>query len=178
MASDILIAAPDIERRIRELGAEISRDYRDTGGVHLVCVLKGAFLFMADLVRAIDLPVTMDFMALSSYAKGTTTSGEVKLQKDLDDAIEGRHVLIVEDIVDTGLTLHYLREILSARGPRSVRTVCLLSKPSRRRIDVAVEYIGFTIEDQFVVGFGLDYAEHHRNLPHIAVLDSLPSDTR
>jgi len=170
MPSDILIPAPDIERRIRELGAEISRDYRDAGEVHLVCVLKGAFLFMADLVRAIDIPVTIDFMALSSYAKGTTTSGEVKLQKDLDSAVEGRHVLIVEDIVDTGLTLHYLRGILSARGPKTVRTVCLLSKPSRRRIDVAVEYIGFTIEDQFVVGFGLDYAEQHRNLPHIAVL--------
>jgi hypoxanthine phosphoribosyltransferase len=174
MATDILIPAPDIERRIRELGAEISRDYRDAGEVHLVCVLKGAFLFMADLVRAIDVPVTIDFMALSSYARSTTSSGEVRLQKDLDSAVEGRHVLIVEDIVDTGLTLHYLREILSARGPKSVRTACLLSKPSRRRIDVAVEYIGFTIEDQFVVGFGLDYAEQHRTLPHIAVLGDVP----
>jgi hypoxanthine phosphoribosyltransferase len=174
MPTDILIPAPDIERRIRELGAEISRDYRDAGEVHLVCVLKGAFLFMADLVRAIEIPVTIDFMAVSSYARSTTSSGEVRLQKDLDSAVEGRHVLIVEDIVDTGLTLHYLREILSARGPRSVRTACLLSKPSRRRIDVAVEYIGFTIDDQFVVGFGLDYAEQHRNLPHIAVLEDAP----
>jgi hypoxanthine phosphoribosyltransferase len=170
MPSEILIPAPDIDRRVRELGAEISRDYRDAGGVHLVCVLKGAFLFMADLVRAIDVPVTLDFMALSSYAKGTTSSGEVRLLKDLDTALESRHVLIVEDIVDTGLTLHYLREILAARGPKSVRTACLLSKPSRRRINVAVEYIGFTIEDRFVVGFGLDYAEQYRNLPHIAVL--------
>lgn len=170
MATEILISAPDIERRVRELGAEISRDYQDAGQVHLVCVLKGAFLFMADLVRAIDVPITLDFMALSSYAKGTTSSGEVRLLKDLDTALEGRHVLIVEDIVDTGLTLHYLREILTARGPKSVRTACLLSKPSRRKINVAVEYIGFTIEDRFVVGFGLDYAERHRNLPHIAVL--------
>jgi hypoxanthine phosphoribosyltransferase len=133
-------------------------------------VLKGAFLFLADLVRAIDMPVTLDFMALSSYAKGTSSSGEVRLLKDLDTALEGRHVIVVEDIVDTGLTLHYLQEILAARGPKSVRTACLLSKPSRRQIDVRVEYIGFTIEDHFVVGYGLDYAEQYRNLPHIAVL--------
>ena len=170
MASDILIAAPDIERRIRELGAEISRDYRDTGGVHLVCVLKGAFLFVADLVRAIDLPVTMDFMALSSYAKGTTTSGEVRLLKDLDTTLDGRHVVIVEDIVDTGLTLTYLQDILRARGPKTLRTACLLSKPSRRQVDVRVEYIGFEIEDRFVVGYGLDYAEQYRNLPYIGVV--------
>jgi len=112
----------------------------------------------------------MDFMALSSYAKGTTSSGEVRLLKDLDYALEGRNVVIVEDIVDTGLTLHYLQDILRSRNPQSLRTACLLSKPSRRKIDVKVEYIGFTIEDRFVVGYGLDYAEHYRNLPHIAVI--------
>jgi len=114
--------------------------------------------------------VTLDFMAVSSYAKGTTSSGEVRLQKDLDFALEGRHVIIVEDIVDTGLTLTYLQDILRSRGPKSLRTACLLSKPSRRKVDVKVEYIGFTIEDRFVVGYGLDYAEKYRNLPHIAVL--------
>jgi len=168
----VLISADDIAARIRSLAAEIMRDHTDAAPLHLVCVLKGAFLFLADLVRAMDVPVTLDFMALSSYAKGTTSSGEVRLLKDLDSALEGRHVVIVEDIVDTGLTLTYLQEILSARGPKSVRTACLLSKPSRRAVDVRVEYIGFTIEDHFVVGYGLDYAEAYRNLPHIAVLDS------
>lgn len=167
----ILISHSEIQQRIRELASDIRRDVPLDTELHLICVLKGAFLFLADLVRGLDGPVTMDFMALSSYAKGTSSSGEVRLLKDLDTALEGRHVLIVEDIVDTGLTLHYLQEILRARGPQSVRTVCLLSKPSRRRIDVRVEYIGFTIEDHFVVGYGLDYAELHRNLPHIAVLE-------
>ena len=114
--------------------------------------------------------VSLDFMALSSYAKGTTSSGEVRLLKDLDYALEGRNVVIVEDIVDTGLTLHYLQDILRSRNPKTLRTACLLSKPSRRKIDVKVEYIGFTIEDRFVVGYGLDYAEQYRNLPHIAVV--------
>ena len=141
------------------------------GGVHMVGVLKGAFVFMADLVRRLDLPVTIDFLALSSYAAGTTTSGEVKLLKDLDVALAGRHVIVVEDIVDTGLTLSYLHEILRARGPASLRTACLLSKPSRRKVGVAVEYIGFTIEDRFVVGYGLDYAEQYRHLPYIGALD-------
>jgi hypoxanthine phosphoribosyltransferase len=168
----VLISSDAIAARIRSLAAEITRDHADAGQLHLVCVLKGAFLFLADLVRAIDIPVTLDFMALSSYAKGTTSSGEVRLLKDLDTALEGKHVIVVEDIVDTGLTLHYLQEILAARGPKSVRTACLLSKPSRRKIDVRVEYIGFTIEDHFVVGYGLDYAEQHRNLPHIAVLET------
>jgi hypoxanthine phosphoribosyltransferase len=122
-------------------------------------------------VRRLDLPVTIDFLALSSYAAGTTTSGEVKLLKDLDVALAGRHVIVVEDIVDTGLTLGYLHEILRARGPASLRTACLLSKPSRRKVGVAVDYIGFTIEDRFVVGYGLDYAEQYRHLPYIGALD-------
>jgi hypoxanthine phosphoribosyltransferase len=133
-------------------------------------VLKGAFMFLADLVRRMPGDVSLDFMAVSSYAKGTTSSGEVRLLKDLDTTLDGRHVIIVEDIVDTGLTLTYLQDILRARGPKTLRTACLLSKPSRRQVEVAVEYVGFTIEDRFVVGYGLDYAEQYRQLPHIAVI--------
>ena len=166
---EILIEGPDIQHRIRELAAEIRRDIPDED-VHFVCVLKGAFLFLADLVRAMEGRVTLDFMATSSYGSATTSSGEVRLVKDLDEGLEGRHVVIIEDIVDTGLTLHYLQDILRARGPRSLRTACLLSKPSRRQVEVQVEYVGFTIEDRFVVGFGLDYDEHYRNLPYIGVL--------
>ena len=170
MPNTVLISEAAIAQRTRELAVEIHRDYAVEGQLHMVCVLKGAFMFLSDLVRAIDMPVTLDFMALSSYANSTTSSGEVRLLKDLDFALEGRHVLIVEDIVDTGLTLHYLQDILKARGPRSVRTVCFLSKPSRRQIDVSVEYIGFAIEDHFVVGYGLDYGQQYRNLPYIALL--------
>ena len=169
--SRVLLTSDEIDRRIRELGFEISRDYAKVENLHLICVLKGAFMFLADLVRTLQVPVTLDFMALSSYATGTTSTGEVRLLKDLDTALAGRDVLIVEDIVDTGLTLNYLRDILMARGPRSVRTACLLSKPSRRKVDVRVEYIGFTIEDHFVVGYGLDYEGRYRSLPHIAIVD-------
>lgn len=157
-----------LRNRVTDMAQEIRRDVPEEP-LHLVCVLKGAVMFLADLVRSMTGPVTMDFMALSSYA-GTTSSGEVRLIKDLDYGLEGRHVIIVEDIVDTGLTLHYLQEILRARNPKSLRTACLLSKPSRRKIDVKVDYIGFTIEDRFVVGYGLDYSESYRNLPYIGVL--------
>ena len=139
--------------------------------IHLVCVLKGGFMFMADLVRAMSTRVSLDFIAVSSYAKSTTSSGEVRMLKDLDSGLQGRHIVIIEDIVDTGLTLTYLQEILRARSPKTLRTACLLSKPSRRQVNVVVEYIGFTIEDHFVVGYGLDFAEQFRNLPYIAVLD-------
>jgi hypoxanthine phosphoribosyltransferase len=166
---DTLIAARDIHDRIRALAADIRRDHPD--GVHLVCVLKGAFMFLADLTRALDGDATLDFIAVSSYGISTKSSGQVQLLKDLGESIEGRDVVIVEDIVDTGLTLNYLQDILRARAPRSVRTACLLSKPSRRKIDVKVEYIGFEIPDKFVVGYGLDYGEKYRNLPYIAVLD-------
>jgi hypoxanthine phosphoribosyltransferase len=166
-----LISRERLEQRVLELAADITRDYRDLKDLHLVGVLKGAFVFMADLVRALDLPLTMDFMAVSSYADSTTSSGEVRVLKDLDSALQGRHVLIVEDIIDTGLTLQYLRGILGAREPRSLRTACLLSKPTRRTIDVPVEYIGFEIEDRFVVGYGLDRDGLYRNLPDIAVID-------
>ena len=142
--------------------------------LHFIAVLKGAVMFLTDLVRAMDGRITMDFIALSSYGTGTTSSGEVRLIKDLDYGLEGRNVIIVEDIVDTGLTLNYLQEILRARNPKSLRTACLLSKPSRRKIDVKVDHIGFTIEDKFVVGYGLDFSEQYRHLPYIGVLPSSP----
>jgi len=164
----ILLSEQQIQKRVAEMAAEIRRDFPDD--VHLIAVLKGAFIFLSDLVRHMSGKVSLDFMAVSSYAKGTTTSGEVRMMKDLDFGLEGRHVIIVEDIVDSGLTLNYLHEILRARNPRSLRTACLLSKPSRRQVEVPVEYIGFSIEDHFVVGYGLDYSEQYRNLAHIAVL--------
>ncbi len=167
----VMLSAAEIQTRIATLAAEVSRDYPPGEDLHLVAILKGAFLFLGDLIRAMDRPVTIDFMALSSYAKGTTSSGEVRMIKDLDSGLEGRNVIIVEDIVDTGLTLSYLQEILHARNPKTLRTACLLNKPSRRQIAVKVEYVGFTIEDRFVVGYGLDYGEKYRNLPYIGVLN-------
>lgn len=169
-AGTILLSADQIQTRVRELAQQIQRDHPSSEDLHLVCVLKGAFMFLADLIRAMDRAVTVDFMAVSSYARGTTSSGEVMLLKDLDQSLQGRHVIIVEDILDTGLTMAYLQEILRARSPRSLQTACLLNKPSRRMVDVQVEYVGFDIEDHFVVGYGLDYAEEYRNLPYIAIL--------
>ncbi len=168
--SNVLISQTDIQERIASLAAEIESDYPGDDPIHLVAILKGGFMFMADLVRAMSERVTMDFMAVSSYGKGTTSSGQVRVLKDLDSNVEGRHVILVEDIVDTGLTLHYLQDLLRARAPKTLKTACLLSKPSRRKVEVKVEYIGFTIEDHFVVGYGLDYAEKYRNLPYIAIL--------
>ena len=168
---NVLLDAETIQTRVKALAQEIEHDYPGDDEIHLVCVLKGGFIFMADLVRAMSHRVSLDFIAVSSYAKSTKSSGEVRLLKDLDSGLQGRHIVIVEDIVDTGLTLIYLQDILRARSPKSLRTACLLSKPSRRQVDVVVEYIGFTIEDRFVVGYGLDYAEKYRNLPYIAVLD-------
>ena len=165
---DVLLTEAQVQTRVTALAAEIRRDFPD--GLHLIAVLKGAFVFLSDLVRHMDGDVSLDFMAVSSYAKGTTTSGEVRLLKALDTTLDGRHVVIVEDIVDTGLTLTYLQDILRARGPKTLRTACLLSKPSRRQVDVKVEYVGFEIEDRFVVGYGLDYAEQYRNLPYIGVV--------
>ena len=166
----VLISADTIATRIRELAHQIDSEYPPDARVHMVCVLKGGFIFLADLVRHMSPRVTLDFIAVSSYAKGTTSSGEVRFLKDLDESLDGKDVIIVEDIVDTGLTLSYLHEILRARNPRSLRTACLLSKPSRRKVEVKVEYIGFTIEDLFVVGYGLDFERNYRNLPDIAVL--------
>jgi hypoxanthine phosphoribosyltransferase len=169
MVPDVLIPQPRLASRIMELATEI-RGAIPHDDIHFVCVLKGAFLFLADLVRAMDGRVTLDFIAVSSYGAGTRSSGEVRLVKDVDASLEGKHVVIIEDIVDTGLTLHYLQDILRRRGPASLRTACLLSKPSRRKVDVKVEFIGFTIEDNFVVGYGLDYAEQYRNLPYVGVM--------
>jgi hypoxanthine phosphoribosyltransferase len=168
---NVLLDAEQIRERIIGLALEIERDYPPDEEIHLVGVLKGGFVFMADLIRAMSARVTLDFIAVSSYQNSARSSGEVRLMKDVDARLEGRHVIIVEDIVDTGLTLTYLQDILRARAPKSLRTACLLSKPSRRLVDVKVEYIGFTIEDRFVVGYGLDFGEKFRNLPHIAVLE-------
>lgn len=167
----VLIDQPALAARIAEMASEI-RASIPHDDIHFVGVLKGAFMFMADLVRAMDERVTMDFIAVSSYGKHKSTSGEVRLVKDVDASLEGRHVIIVEDIVDTGLTLHYLQDILRRRRPATLHTACLLSKPSRRKIDVEVDFIGFTIEDHFVVGFGLDYAEQYRNLTYVGILQS------
>ena len=167
---ETLIPTDIIQARVREIADEIRRDHPN--GVHLVGVLKGAFVFMSDLSRAVGGDVSVDFIAVSSYGLAATSSGQVRLLRDLDTSIEGRDVVIVEDIVDTGLTLTYLQDILRARAPRRLRTACLLSKPSRRKVDVQVDYIGFTIEDRFVVGYGLDYAQKHRNLPYIGVVES------
>ncbi len=164
-----LISADAIRDRVRALAIDIGREHPD--GVHLVCVLKGACIFLSDLARALEVEATFDFIALSSYGAGTRSSGQVQLLKDLDVPLEGRQVVIVEDIVDTGLTLKYLQDILRARAPRSLRTACLVSKPSRREVDVDVDYVGFTIEDQFVVGYGLDHDGRYRQLPYIGVLD-------
>ena len=166
----VLLTTEQIRARVAELAREIAGSYGPEEDLHLVAILKGAFLFLGDLIRQMDRQVTMDFMAVSSYGKGTRSSGEVRMVKDLDAGLEGRNVIIVEDIVDTGLTLSYLQEILRARSPKSLRTACLLSKPSRRKVDVKVEYVGFTIEDHFVVGYGLDYGERYRNLPYIGVI--------
>ena len=168
IVNETLLEEAAIQARIAELGAEITRDY-DGREPLLVCVLKGGFIFLADLVRQMSPRVTVDFIAVSSYEKGTTSSGEVRFLKDLDEGLDGKDVIVVEDIVDTGLTLSYLHEILRARNPKTLRTACLLSKPSRRKVQVQVEYIGFTIEDLFVVGYGLDFERRYRNLPDIVV---------
>ena len=167
----VLITGHQLASRIAAMANEIRATLPDDD-IHFVCVLKGAFLFLADLVRSLDDRVTIDFIAVSSYGAGKQSSGEVRLVKDVDTSLENRHVVIVEDIVDTGLTLLYLQDILRLRGPRSLRTACLLSKPSRRKVDARVDFIGFTIEDHFVVGYGLDFSEKYRNLPYIGVLDS------
>lgn len=155
-----------LRARVDELGAQITRDYQGRQ-LHLVCVLNGAFLFMADLVRAIDLPLTLDFLSVSSYGSRTASSGEVRLVKDLDQSLKNKHVLLVEDIVDTGLTMRYLLQYLEGRGPLSVEVVSLLSKPSRRQVDVPVHYLGFEIDDAFVYGYGLDVGHRYRNLPFV-----------
>jgi hypoxanthine phosphoribosyltransferase len=165
----ILLSQQAILKRVHELGGQIAKDYCGKR-LHLIGILKGASIFHADLVRAIDLDLSYDFMAVGSYGKSTHNSGEVRILKDLDESPEGRDVLLVEDIVDSGLTLQYLQQSLQARYPKSLKTAALLSKPARRVIEVAVEYIGFEIPDEFVVGYGLDFDQRYRNLPDIHIL--------
>lgn len=165
----IIISKDDIERRVRELGAQIAHDY-DGSSLLLVAVLRGAALFVADLARAIDGPVEIDFMAVSSYGSSTKSSGVVRIIKDLDEVIDGRDVLVVEDILDTGLTLKYLLRNLASRKPKSLEVVTLLSKEGKQRVPIDCRYVGFSVPDEFVVGYGLDYAEKYRNLPYIGVL--------
>jgi hypoxanthine phosphoribosyltransferase len=169
--AEILVQADDLQHRVRELGAEISRDYADSDPLLLVCVLKGAVFFLSDLMRAIDVPCEVDFMAVASYGSSTDSSGVVRILKDLDAPIEGRDVLIVEDIVDSGLTLNYLLRNLKARGPKSLEVCALLTKPDRRQVDLPARYVGFEIPNRFAIGYGLDHAERFRNLPYVAALD-------
>jgi len=162
----VLLSRGEIQQRVAEMGRRITEDYAGREP-HLVGVLKGACTFMNDLCRAIDLPLTLDYIAVSSYGAATKSSGEVKLVKDLDQGLDGRDLLVVEDIVDTGLTLNYLLNVLRARGPRTLKVATLLSKPSRRLVETPLDYVGFSIDDHFVVGYGLDFNEKHRNCPDI-----------
>jgi hypoxanthine phosphoribosyltransferase len=165
----IILTEDEVKAKVRELGQAISRDYEGED-VLLVAVLRGAFLFVADLMRQLSIPTEVDFMAVSSYGSSTKSSGVVRILKDLDETIEGRHVLVVEDILDTGLTLKYLLKNLASRKPASLEVVTLLSKEGKQRVPIYCKYVGFDIPDEFVVGYGLDYAEHYRSLPYIGVL--------
>ena len=165
----VLITEQQLDERIKEMGHQIAEDYQGEP-LTIVGILKGAVIFFADLARAIDLPLQMDFMSVSSYGSGTISSGVVKIIKDLDADVTGRHILLVEDIIDTGITLAYLKEYLSNRGARSVKICTLLDKPTRREKAVHVDYIGFTMPDEFLIGYGVDYAENYRNLPYVASL--------
>ena len=165
-----MLPREEIQKRVSELGAQITKDYKE-GALVLICVLKGSFVFAADLMRAIDLPLRVDFLGVRSYGEGTETSGVVQITQDLSRPIEHEDIVLVEDIVDTGLTIAHLMDLLRTRNPRSVKVCSLLHKPSRARIQVKVDYLGFTIEDKFVVGYGLDFAEKHRNLPFIGVVE-------
>jgi hypoxanthine phosphoribosyltransferase len=166
---EILVQPDDLQHRVRQLGEEISTDYEGREPL-LVCVLKGAVFFLADLMRAIEVPCEVDFMAVASYGSATQSSGVVRILKDLDAAIEGRDVIIVEDIVDSGLTLQYLLRNLTARGPASLSVCALLTKPDRLQVDLSPRYVGFEIPDRFAIGYGLDHAERYRNLPYVAAL--------
>jgi len=171
MAVDVLIDQNALAKRVGELGAEIRREAGPDVDVHLVAALKGAFVFLADLIRAIPEPASCDFIGLSSYGSNHRSSGALRITKDLEADLAGRYVVIVEDIVDTGRTLTEIQKMLRNRRPKSVKTVCLLDKPSRREVTVPVDYIGFTIEDRFVVGYGLDFNEQYRNLPYVGVVE-------
>ena len=171
---EVLVPHDDLQRRVAELGAEISREYAGRDLV-MVGVLKGALLFIADLMRQLTVPCEVDFMAVSSYGSSTDSSGVVRILKDLDAPIEGRDVLIVEDIIDSGLTLQYLLRNLRARNPGSLEVCALLTKPARRRVELPIRYVGFEIPNRYVIGYGLDYAQRYRNLSYVAVLNEQPS---
>lgn len=166
----VLLTEEEVDKRIKEIGEQISRDYAGKS-VHLVCVLKGGSFFMCELAKRITVPVSLDFMSVSSYGKDTKSSGVVKIVKDLDESLKDKDVIVVEDIVDSGRTLSYLLEMLNDRGPRSLHLCTLLDKPERRVVDVTVDYTGFAIPDEFVVGYGLDYDQKYRNLPYIGVVE-------
>lgn len=168
----IMLSEEEVTKRIEALGRKISEDY-DGKQIHLICVLKGGVFFMCELAKRITVPVSMDFMSVSSYGSGSVSSGIVKIAKDLDEALEGKDVLVVEDIIDSGRTLSYLLEILSKRNPKSMKLCTLLDKPDRRVSDVKVDYVGFNIPDEFVVGYGLDYGQRYRNLPYIGIVEGL-----
>lgn len=165
----ILYTEEELRSRVKDLGAQITADYAGKQPM-LISILRGSYIFMADLTRAIHLPVTVDFMAVSSYGAGTVSSGQVEIKKDLSDTIEGRDLIIVEDILDSGNTLHYLMKVLQARKPASIRICTLMDKPDRRTKPITADYVGFTIPDAFIVGYGLDYDEKYRNLPYVGIL--------
>lgn len=167
--AEILYTEDQLAEIVARMGRQISEDYRDKN-LFMISVLKGSLIFMADLMRAVTIPCSIDFLSVSSYGAGTTTTGAVRILKDLDDSLEGKDLLIVEDILDSGVTLSYLMKNLSARNPRSIRLCTLLDKPERRKVDIHADYVGAQVPDEFIVGYGLDYAEKYRNLPYIGVL--------
>ena len=168
----VMIPEAEVDAKIGELGKKISEDYAGKQ-VHLICILKGSVFFMCELAKRITVPVSLDFMSVSSYGDGTKSSGIVKIAKDLDETLEGKHVIVIEDIIDSGRTLSYLMEVLGKRNPRSLKLCTLLDKPDRRVTEVQVDYVGFEIPDELVVGYGLDYAQKYRNLPYIGVVEGL-----
>lgn len=171
----VMISEEEVDRKIEELGKQISKDYAGKT-VHLICILKGSVFFTCELAKRITIPVTLDFMSVSSYGDGMKSSGIVKIAKDLDESLEGKHVLLIEDIIDSGRTLSYLMDVLAKRNPASLKLCTLLDKPDRRVRDVKVDYIGFEIPDEFVVGYGLDYAQKYRNLPYVGIVEGLEEE--
>lgn len=168
----VMYTEEQVDARVKELAEQISADFKGED-VHLVCILKGSIFFTAELAKRIENDVTLDFMSVSSYGNETTSSGRVKIVKDLDESIQGKNVIVVEDIVDTGRTLSFLLEMLAARGPKSLKLCTLLNKPDRRVVDIPVDYVGFDVPDKFVVGYGMDYAQKYRALPYIGVVETL-----
>lgn len=166
----VMISEEDVNKKIVELAERINEDYKGEA-VHLICILKGSVFFTCELAKRINLPVTIDFMQVSSYGDGTSSSGRVKIVKDLDETVEDKNIIVIEDIIDSGRTLSYLMNLLKTRNPKSIKLCTLLDKPDRRVVDIAVDYTGFEIPDEFVVGYGLDYAQKYRNLPYIGIVE-------